>query len=349
MRSLRIPLLAGLVAALCLGATGCGGDDESSAASTPDATGASAAGPTITLGYSAWPGWFPLKVAEEKGFFTEAGVDVKLRYFTDYVSSIDAFTAGQIDGNTQTLSDTMAGVAAGQKASIVINTDFSAGNDAIIVDESISSIEDLKGKTVAAEAGVVDHFLLLQGLESVGLSETDISFRGVLTAAAAAGFAGGEFDAVGVFAPITTEALKRPGSKVLFDSADFPGSISDHIVLSSELVAERPDDVQKIVDAWYATLGWMTANPQEATAIMSAQAGVSAADYATYSKGTQLLGAPQAYSAFADSPAATSLPNTARKINPFLVSSGLTREEADLTGLFDDTFTGAYTDATGGK
>lgn len=347
MRFLRIAVLAGLVATLALGASACGSDDSDAAAATADG-GAAAPGPTITIGYSAWPGWFPLKVAEEKGFFAEAGVDVKLRYFTDYVSSIDAFTAGQIDGNTQTLNDTMAGVAAGQKASIVVNTDFSAGNDAIIVDQSINSIEDLKGKTVAAEAGVVDHFLLLQGLESKGLSEKDISFRGVLTDAAAAGFAGGQFDAVGVFAPFTTEALKRPGSKVLFSSSDFPGSISDHIVVSSDLVAERPDDVQKIVDAWYATLAYIEANPEEATAIMADQAGVTPGDYATYAKGTRILDAPGALAAFADSDASTSLPNTARKINPFLVSSGLTREEADLTGLFDDTFTGAYIDA-GGK
>ncbi len=343
MRFLRIPLLAGLVAALALGASACGGDDDEAAAGTT-----AAAGPTITLGYSAWPGWFPLKVAEEKGFFEKAGVNVELRFFTDYIASIDAFTAGQIDGNTQTLSDTMAGVAAGQKAAIVVNTDFSAGNDAIIVNESIGTIEDLKGKTIAAEAGVVNHFLLLQGLESVGLSEDDIEFRGVLTDAAAAGFAGGEFDGVGVFAPFTTEALKRPGSKVLFSSADFPGSISDHIVLSSDLVAERPEDVQKIVDAWYETLAYIEANPDEATAIMAEQAGVTTAEYATYAEGTQILDAAAALEAFADSSAPTSLPNTARKINPFLVSSGLTREEADLTGLFSDAFTKAAADATGG-
>ena len=70
---------------------------------------------------------------------------------------------------------------------IVVTNDNSTGNDAIICDESVgTSIEDLEGKTIAAEAGVVDHFLLLQGLDSVGLTEDDIDFRGVLTADAAA-------------------------------------------------------------------------------------------------------------------------------------------------------------------
>lgn len=348
MRSPRHALLAVIVAALALAVAACGSDSPSGAAAGTGTT-AAASGPQITIGYSAWPGWFPLRVAEEKGFFADAGVNVKLRYFTDYVSSIDALTAGRIDGNTQTLNDTMAGVAAGQKAVIVANTDFSAGNDAVIVDKSINSIQDLKGKTVAAEAGVVDHFLLLQGLESAGLGEKDIDFRGVLTDAAAAGFAGGQFDAVGVFAPFTTEALKRPGSKILFSSKDYPGSISDHIVLSSDLVAERPEDVQKIVDVWYRTLDWIAANPDEATRIMADQAGVTPADYASYAEGTKLLSPKEALDAFADSDAETSLPNTARKINPFLVSSGLTQQEADLTGLFDASFTKTYIDGAGGS
>ena len=136
----------------------------------------------VTVGYSAWPGWFPLAVSEEAGIFEENGLDVELRYFSDYIGSLDAMAAGKLDANTQTLNDTMAAVAAGSKQSIVVVNDNSAGNDAIICDESIASIADLKGKTVAAEQGVVDHFLLLQGLETVGLTEDDIEFRGVLTA-----------------------------------------------------------------------------------------------------------------------------------------------------------------------
>ncbi len=346
MRVLRTPLIAGALAALAI-AAGCGGDDDASDAATT-AGAAAPSGEAITIGYSAWPGWFPLKVAEEKGFFEDAGVNVNLRYFNDYIASIDAFTAGQIDGNTQTLNDTIAAVAAGGSETIVVNTDFSAGNDQILVDESIDTIEDLKGKTVAAEAGVVDHFLLLQGLESVGLSEEDIDFRGAPTDAAAAGFAAGQFDAVGVFAPFTLEAAERPGSKILFTSKDFPGSISDHIVLSKELVAERPEDVRKIVDAWYATLDYIEANPDEAQAIMATQAGISAEEYASFAAGTDILAAQEALDAFTDDSKPTSLPNTARKINPFLVSSGLTREEADLDGIFDSTFTEAHIADSGG-
>ena len=154
-------------------------------------------------------------------------------YFADYIGSLDAMSAGRLDANTQTLNDTMAGVASGSKQAIVVVNDNSAGNDAIICDKSVgNTIQDLKGKTIAAEEGVVDHFLLLQGLASVGLTQDDVDFRGVLTDAAAGAFAGGQFDCVGVFAPFTLQALERPGSHVVFSSADFPGTIPDHIVVA---------------------------------------------------------------------------------------------------------------------
>jgi NitT/TauT family transport system substrate-binding protein len=139
----------------------------------------------VTIGYSAWPGWFPLAVAEKQGIFEKNGLDVDLKYFSDYIASLDAMAAGKLDGNAQTLNDTMAAVAGGSKQAIIVVNDNSAGNDAIICDQSVKSIADLKGKTIAAEEGVVDHFLLLQGLATEKLTQKDIDFRGVVTADAA--------------------------------------------------------------------------------------------------------------------------------------------------------------------
>ena len=302
----------------------------------------------MRLGYSAWPGWFPWAVTEEAGIFEENGVDVELTFFADYLGSLDAMVAGELDANSQTLNDTMLGVASGDEQVIVIVNDNSTGNDQIICDGSISSVADMKGKTVAAEEGVVDHFLLLQGLAEEGLTQDDIDFVGVKTDAAAAGFAGGEFDCVGVFAPFTIQALEREGSKVLFSSADFPGVIPDHLVATGELVEERPEDVQKVVDAWYATLDLLESDPEGTTAIMAEKAGLSADEYDSLADGTTLFDAETALDAFEDrKDDPTSLPEMARRINPFLVDSGLVKEEAPLDGLFAPQFTQAYVDANG--
>lgn len=327
----------------------CGSSDGSDGASSEgEGDAAASSGEVIKIGYSAWPGWFPLAVAEEEGIFEDAGLNVELVYFTDYTASLDALAAGKVDINAQTLNDTLFGVAAGSDQTVVVTGDNSTGNDAIICDESVTSIEGLKGKTVAAEEGVVDHFLLLQGLAEEGMTQDDIDFVGVKTDAAAAGFAGGEFDCVGVFAPFTIQALEREGSEVLFSSADFPGVIPDHLVATGALVEERPDDVQKVVDAWYATLDLLESDPEGTTAIMAEKAGLSVEEYDSLADGTTLFDAETALDAFEDRPDdPTSLPEMARRINPFLLDSGLVKEEAPLDGLFAPQFTQAYVDANG--
>ena len=320
-------------------------------ASDPAGTAAAGTGPaevdSIKIGYSAWPGWFPLAVAEEAGIFDQVGLDVDLVYFADYIASIDAMAAGELDFVTQTLNDTMASVAFGSDQVIVVVNDNSTGNDKIICDGSINSIEDMAGKTVAAEAGVVDHFLLVQGLESVGMTEDDIDFRGVLTDAAAAGFAGGEFDCVGVFAPFWITALEREGSHEVFSSADFPGLIPDHIVATRDIVDGNPAAVQKLVDAWYLTLDYMKDNPDEATTIMAGVAETSVEEYEQFAEGTTLFTAEEALAAFQPGDDTTSLQHTAELINPFLVDSGFTETEAPLDGLFDASFTQDWVDRAG--
>lgn len=332
------PWAAVVLAAILLFAASCAGRANDAA---PD-DGASPDVEPIKLGYSAWPGWFPWAVAEEMGIFADVGVEVELVYFSDYLASLDAMAAGQLDANSQTLNDTLVSVSAGGEQRAVIVNDNSAGNDAIIVDESINSIEDLAGKVVTAEPGVVDHFLLLQGLASVGLTEDDIDFRGLPTDAAAATFANGEVDAAGVFAPFTLQALERPGSKVLFDSSDFPGTIPDLLVVSGAMVASRPDDVQKLVDAWYATLDLLESDPETTLAILAGAAELTVEEYRSLQNGTRLFSAEEALAAFRGTTSPEGLVPMAEQVNDFLVSSGLAEEPAPLEGLFVEDFTADY-------
>ena len=299
-------------------------------------------------GYSAWPGWFPLAVAEQAGIFEQVGLDVELVYFADYIASIDAMAAGELDFVTQTLNDTMASVAFGSEQVIVVVNDNSTGNDKIICDGSIGSIEDMAGKTVAAEAGVVDHFLLVQGLESVGMTEEDIDFRGVLTDAAAAGFAAGEFDCVGVFAPFWLTALERPGSHEVFSSADFPGLIPDHIVATRDIVDEQPASGPEAGRRLVPDPRLHGGEPRGGDRDHGrAVAETSVEEYESVRRGhhaVQRRGGARRLQARRRHHVAQ---YTAELINPFLVDSGFTENEAPLEGLFDASFTQDYVDRMG--
>jgi NitT/TauT family transport system substrate-binding protein len=328
----RLTSIVGMAAAVALLAA-CG-----SGASKPSSAGSAPSGAAIRLGFSAWPGWFPWQVAEEKGVFAKHGVKVKLDYFDSYTDSLNALATGNLDANSQTLNDTISSVAGGAQQTIVLVNDNSTGNDQIIVGPGINSVADLKGKKVGAEKGTVDHYLLLLGLQKAGLNPSDVDFQPLETGAAAAAFASGRLDAVGAFAPFTTQALDRSGSKALFTSADFPGAIPDHLVVTKDLVSKRPADVQKLVDAWFETLDWIKANPADATSIMAKKAGVSTDDYAGYDKGTTIFSLQDNLAAFTSGTTSKNLDYEASQISRFLVDSKLIDKPPDLGSLFDPSF-----------
>jgi len=292
----------------------------------------------ITFGFSAWPGWFPWQVAQEQGLFTKNHINVELKYFDSYTDSLNALATGAIDANSQTLNDTLASVSGGAKQTIVLVNDNSTGNDKIIAREGISSLADLKGKKVAVEQGTVDHYLLLLALAQAKLTEKDIDLVPLVTDAAAAAFAAGKVDAVGAFAPFTTTALGRQGSRAIATSAEFPGAIPDHLVVTDAMLKNRPQDVQALVNTWFDTLKWIKQNKDAAVEIMAKRGGVSAEDYRTYDAGTTIFTRQQNLDAFTPGNTPAHLNYQANLIIDFIQSTGLAKERASLDGLLDDRF-----------
>jgi NitT/TauT family transport system substrate-binding protein len=298
----------------------------------------------VKLGFSAWPGWFPWQVAQDKQLFDLQKVSVNTKWFDNYNDSIAALETHKIDANSQTLADTISSVAKGQDLVVVLTNDNSTGNDKIVIAEQIKSIKDLKGKKVAAEEGTVDHFLLVQALQRAGMSIKDIQFVPMETSKAADAFAAGQVDAAAVFAPFTTKALKRPGSRELFSSKDFPGSISDHLVFNRKFVNEHPEKVQAIVNSWFETLKYISSglNRNDADTIMAKRAGVSMAEYKDYIDGTKIFNIEDNIEAFKSGKDTTYLPQAAEATSKFLVENGLVKSKVDTSKLFDDRFVKAY-------
>src|ERR1700682_2977898 len=80
----------------------------------------------LTVGYSDWPGWVAWQVAIDKGWLTQAGLDVKFEWF-DYSASMEAFAAGKLDGDCVTNGDALVMGAGGARNVSVLVTDFSNG------------------------------------------------------------------------------------------------------------------------------------------------------------------------------------------------------------------------------
>ena len=300
----------------------------------------------IVIGYSNWAGWWPWAIAEQEGIFAKNNVNVEMKWFDGYLQSMEALAAGKLDGNCQTLNDTIsfAADAVHGEVAVLVN-DNSAGNDKIIVTQDINKIEDLKGKKVAVEEGVVDDFLLTLALESKGMKRSDVEIVPLETGAAAAAFASGQTDAVGAFPPFWLTALKRKGSKELVSSADFPGAIPDLLVVTQKLIDEKPEQVQGLVNSWFDTLDFMEQNPEKADEIMAARADVTVEELQQFKSGTKIFTIEENLEAFSEGETMKHMPFAAPKMAKFMVDVGFIPEAPDLTKILDDQFVQAYADA----
>ena len=327
---------------------GCGGPSaDSGDGSEPNGEAATeSTDEAIVIGYSNWAGWWPWAIAQEEGLFAANNVNVEMRWFDGYVESMEAFAAGQLDGNCQTLNGTIwfAADAVNGEVAVLVN-DNSAGNDKIIVTEEINSVDDLVGKQVAVEEGVVDDFLLTLALEEEGFSRDDVEIVPLETGAAAAAFAAGQVDAVGAFPPFWLTALEREGSKELVTSDDFPGAIPDLLVMSQNIIDERPDDVQAIVNTWFDTLAFMEENPERSDEIMAARADVTVEELQLFKEGTRMFTIEDNLEAFGDGEDIQYLSAAAEEMAEFMVGVGFIPEAPPLEPILDDQFVKAYAEA----
>ena len=272
---LQTVALLGLVVAL----VGCGGGDNRSDSSKP-----------LTIAYSDWPGWLVWEIAVQKKLFDEEGVKVDMKYM-EYDATINAFAASEVDGVCIVCGDALT-VGDKTPSTAIVLTDYSNGNDKIIGVE-VDSIKDLKGKKVGVELNHVDHLLLVKALEKNGMKETDVKLINNETAKLPAALRSGGVQAVGVWYPISGEALKVPKAKALFTSADEPGLIYDALHVSRKTLSTRRDDWKKVVAVWFKCLAFLedAKTHDEAVKIMAKRISADAKpeDLEKNLKGTKLL------------------------------------------------------------
>ncbi|HKA77103.1 MAG TPA: ABC transporter substrate-binding protein [Pseudolabrys sp.] len=304
--------------------------------------GAAAAEP-LKVGYSDWPGWVAWQVAIDKGWFKEAGVDVAFQWF-DYSASMDAFTAGKIDANLMTNGDTLVTGAGGGKGIMVMLTDYSNGNDMIVAKPGIKSLKDLKGKKVGIEVGLVEHLLLLHGLQESGMKEKDVTLVNAKTNETPQVLASGQVDAIGAWQPISGEAMKGlAGSRPVYTSAKAPGLIYDVLAVSPTSLKNRKDDWTKLIKVWDRVVHYIDdpKTQDDAVKIMAARVGLTPDAYKPLLKGTKLLDVAAGKKVFKKAPGLASLYGSSTIANDFNVKNEVYKQAQDVNSYIDPSLTEA--------
>ncbi|HKY37771.1 MAG TPA: ABC transporter substrate-binding protein [Polyangiaceae bacterium] len=298
--------------------------DAPSTAAAPSAVAPMpSAGKALKVAYSDWPGWVAWEVAIQKGWFKEAGVDVEFTWL-DYVPTMDAFTAGKVDAVCMTNGDALVTGASGAKSVSIIMNDYSDGNDMIVAKPGITSIAQLKGKTIGVEVGFVDHLLLLHALKAANLKEADVKLKNIKTDQTPQALKSGDVDAIGAWQPSSGAALNQvPGSKPIFTSKDVPGLIYDMLAVNPKSLAERRTDWVKVAKVWDRVAKFVSdeKNLDDAAKIMGARVRLSPDEYKRLMKGTHIMDLTEAKKHWAKADGLTSVYGSNKIVDEFNVKN----------------------------
>ncbi|ENX30380.1 MULTISPECIES: ABC transporter substrate-binding protein [Acinetobacter] len=289
----------------------------------------------ITIGYSDWPGWVAWQVAIEKGFFQEAGINVEFKWF-DYSASMSAFSANQLDAVSVSNGDNLVIASGGTKGIMIMATDYSAGNDVIIAKNGINSIQELKGKQIAVEKGLVDHHLLNTALSDAGIAHTDVNLVNAVTNELPQVFSSPDVAAIAVWQPVANQALKAvAGSKIIYSSQDKPGLIYDTLTVNMTHLSAHKEEWKKIIQVWDKTVKYINdpATRPDALAIMAKRVGLEADQYAQFIEGTHLLDLAANKKVFEKSNNFDSLYGSSYHVNEFNFKNGVYTQKVDVDGV----------------
>ncbi len=243
----------------------------------------------IKIAISAWAGLEPAELAAQLGYYEKHGVEVEMVRFSVYSDSIEAFEDGKVDAGMHTLDDAIRYFSAGKDVRVVLMTDYSFGGDGLVARPGIESLADLRGHTIGVEIGTVGHFSLLQILEVAKLTTEDVNIVSSPAWEIQQSMLNGTLDAGVTWEPYLTSTAEMLGGKVLITSREYPETILTSMIFDAGVIADRPDDVQKVVAAYFDAVEYIKINPQDAYQRMAEAEGISAAEFASHVAGVQYL------------------------------------------------------------
>jgi len=289
--------------------------------------------------WSIYVGWMPWGWAQDTGLVKKwadkYGIKINVVQFNDYMESVNQYTAGGFDGVTVTNMDALAvPCVGGVDTTSVIVGDYSNGNDAVILKDK-TTLSAIKGQKVNLVQFSVSHYLLARGLESVKLSEKDITVVNTSDADMAAAYKTKDVTGVVTWNPIVQTILAEKDAHNVFDSSKIPGEIMDLAVVNTATLKDNPNFGKALVGIWYDTLKVMESNTPAGKAAREAMAKASASDLAGFEdqlKTTKLFGTPAAALAFSEGDMATIMD----RVRGFLFTHGLLGDgakSADVVGI----------------
>ena len=245
----------------------------------------------------------------------------------------DLLKAGSVDvGST---AGSAALLARSNGSPIQVIDIYSQPNWAAILvgpNSDITSVDDLKGKNIGANAGTDPYFFLLQALEEAGIGLDEVTITQLAHADGKTALEAGTIDAWAGLDPLLSASVVNAGSKIIYDNADF--NSYGFLNATESFLEKSPDIAQVVVSAYEKARAWAAENPDEAAQILADFAGIDIA----IAKSVLL---DRTNLAVDGEPGADQLA-VLKIIGPIFVESGAVASQDQIDGALDTLFNTDY-------
>jgi len=105
------------------------------------------------------------------------------------------------------------------------------------------------------------------------MTQKDIEVVNMKQGDAGAAFVAEKVDAAVTWEPWLSKGKAAPHGKILIDSSQTPGLITDVLIFPRTVIQKRAREIQGVVNAWNKAVAFWETNPDEANKIMAAGVG----------------------------------------------------------------------------
>lgn len=137
----------------------------------------------------------------------------------------------------------------------------------------ITSVEELKGKKVAATKGTDPYFFLLRSLDAHGLSQADVEVINLQHADGRVALERGEVDAWAGLDPHMAASELDAGSKLIYRNIDF--NTYGFLNAREDFINQFPELTALVIEQYERARTWILENPDEAATILAEEARIS--------------------------------------------------------------------------
>ena len=268
-RRYRTVLAAVLATALAVAASGCSGSDDkgsSDSNAAPDKVTYLTAFGAVGRDAFAW-------VAQEKGYFKDAKLDVTIQLGAATGENIKALAAGQAQFANLDLIG--AWIVAGKGEAKDFRTIMSVHQQnlvSIIALEGggITSPKDIEGKTLGAATGSVNQLLFPAYAQLAGIDTNKVKWQNGTPAQLTPMLVGGQVNALSTFL-IGQKGIEKVAKKkaVVLPYSDYLSDLyGNGIITSSKIAKDDPDLAKRFRDASLKGLKYTLEHPEEAVQIL---------------------------------------------------------------------------------